>query len=188
MKGFRKLALREVAAAWNMFCKRWMRILNQYYMQHLFKLTWIFIMVAAVSCKSGPTDEQISQEVSSTLSSGVTATVSDGVVTLSGTCPDDACKTSSESLAKAAKGVKSVVNNITVSAPTPPAPPVEITQTDSLKTSVDALLASYKGVRADVNEGVITLTGEIKRSQLTTLMQSVQELKPKKVENKLVIK
>jgi hypothetical protein len=91
--------------------------------------------------------------------------------------------------AKNAKGVKSVVNNIMISAPpAPTAPNVEITSTDSLKTSVDALVSSYKTVQASVDNGVVTLTGEIKRSQLTTLMQSVNELKPKRVENKLVIK
>lgn len=157
-------------------------------MQRLLKLTWLFILVAAVSCKSGPTDEQINQQVSSSLSSGVTASVKDGVVTLSGTCPDETCKTSSETSVKNVKGVKSVVNNIVVNAPAPAAPTVEITQTDSLKTAVDALVASYKTVQASVNDGVVTLTGEIKRSQLTTLMQSVNELKPKKVENKLTIK
>ena len=83
--------------------------------------------------------------------------------------------------------MKSVVNNIVVNAPAPTAPTVEITQTDSLKTAVDALVASYKTVQASVNDGVVTLTGEIKRSQLTTLMQSVSELKPKKVENQLII-
>ena len=65
---------------------------------------------------------------------------------------------------------------------------MEVTSSDSLETAVNALVKSYKTVEADVNDGVVTLTGEIKRSQLTTLMQSVNELKPKRVENKLVIK
>jgi osmotically-inducible protein OsmY len=156
-------------------------------MQHLYKLTWLFLLSIAISCNSGPSDEQISQDVSSALSGGITASTKDGVVTLSGICPDEACKSSNETSAKNVKGVKSVVNNIIVNAP-PPAPTVEITPADSLKTSVDALLKSYKTVQATVDNGVVTLTGEIKRSQLTTLMQSVNELKPKKVENKLVIK
>lgn len=157
-------------------------------MQQLMKLTWLLLLFAMVSCKSGPSDEQIQRDLSGNLNGSVTATVKDGVVTLSGTCPDENCKTSSESSAKNAKGVKSVVNNIVVNTPAPAPAPVEITQTDSLQTSVDALLASYKTVKAKVDNGVVTLTGEIKRSQLTTLMQSVNELKPKKVENKLVIK
>ncbi len=157
-------------------------------MQKLLKFTWLLLLFAVVSCKSGPSDEQIQRDLSANLGSSVTATVKDGVVTLNGTCPDESCKTSSESSAKNAKGVKSVVNNIVVSAPAPAPAPVEITQTDSLQTAVDALVASYKTVKAKVDNGVVTLTGEIKRSQLTTLMQSVNELKPKKVENKLVIK
>jgi len=35
---------------------------------------------------------------------------------------------------------------------------------------------------------VVTLTGDIKKAQLPNLIKSVQELKPKKVENKLTIK
>jgi hyperosmotically inducible periplasmic protein len=74
-------------------------------------------------------------------------------------------------------------------APSVPVPaPVEIAPTDSLQNALSALLSAYKTVNGKVENGVITLTGEIKRSQLTTLMQSVNELKPKKVENKLVIK
>lgn len=141
------------------------------------------------SCKSGPSDQEIQNQVTGALSSapGVSATVNDGVVTLAGTCPDDPCKTNSESSAKNIKGVKSVVNNITVTPP--PAPPqVEITPNDSLTTAVNSLVSSYKTVNATVNDGVVTLTGTIKRSQLTTLMQSVNELKPKKVVNQLEIK
>ena len=156
-------------------------------MQKMLRISLLSFLIAMVACKSGPSDEEIQQTVSPTLQSGVTASVNKGVVTLSGTCPDEACKTSSETSVKNAKGVKSVVNNIVVSAPAP-APTVEVTSSDSLETAVNALVKSYKTVEADVNDGVVTLTGEIKRSQLTTLMQSVNELKPKRVENKLVIK
>lgn len=156
-------------------------------MQNLLRLTLGFMICVVISCKSGPTDEKIQQDISSTLSGGVMASVKDGIVTLSGTCPDESCKNTSETSAKNVAGVKSVVNNIQVNAPPPPEP-VVITSSDSLQTSVDALVKSYKTVQAKVDNGVVTLTGEIKRSQLTTLMQSVNELKPKKVENKLVIK
>jgi hypothetical protein len=39
-----------------------------------------------------------------------------------------------------------------------------------------------------VSDGVITLTGEIKRAELPGLIQKLNEIKPKKIENKLVIK
>jgi hyperosmotically inducible periplasmic protein len=150
------------------------------------------IMVAfVVSCNRGPSDSELQKELTTSLNSShpeVMGSVKDKVVTLTGTCPDEACKTASETTAKNIKGVKSVVNNIVVSTPPPANSQPEITVDNALQTSVNNLLSAYKTVDATVQNGVITLTGEIKRSQLTTLMQSVNELKPKKVENKLVIK
>jgi hyperosmotically inducible protein len=153
----------------------------------------IGMMVFLFACGGGPSDEQLQKDIAAAISTAypnVSFTVKDKAVTLSGSCPDASCKSSAETATKAVKGVKSVVNNIEVTPPAVvnPAPSPEITATDSLQTSLSSLLAAYKGVSGTVENGVITLTGEIKRSQLKTLMQSVQELKPKKVENKLVIK
>jgi hypothetical protein len=85
------------------------------------------------------------------------------------------------------KGVKSVVNNTTVAPPPAPAP-VTIAADDALVKGVADATKDFKDVKATVNDGVITLTGEIKRSDLKTLMQSLNTLKPKKIDNKLVIK
>jgi osmotically-inducible protein OsmY len=149
----------------------------------------LFLMVILASCKQGPSDKEIENELTSKIRSaspGVVMTVKNGVVTLSGTCPDESCKHTSETSAKATKGVKEVINNIIIS--TPPAPTVEITSSDTLQTSLNSLLSAYKSVKGTVQDGVITLTGEIKRSELTPLMQSVNELKPKRVVNNLQIK
>jgi hyperosmotically inducible periplasmic protein len=156
-------------------------------------MRFLFICMAIIvaSCKQGPSDKDIENDLSSkmrTTAPGVIMTVKNGVVTLSGTCPDESCKHSSETAAKETKGVKEVVNNIIISAPPAPAPTVEITSTDTLQTSLNSLLSAYKTVKGTVSDGVITLTGEIKRSQLTPLMQSVNELKPKRVVNNLQIK
>ncbi|MNY03437.1 hypothetical protein D3C86_1360550 [compost metagenome] len=70
----------------------------------------------------------------------------------------------------------------------PPAAAVIINSDADLDKSISKVVKSYDGVSATVVGGVVTLSGEIKRSQLTSLMQSVQELKPKKVDNKLTIK
>ena len=43
-------------------------------------------------------------------------------------------------------------------------------------------------MKADVKDGVVTLTGEIKKASLPKLMQSLMALKPKKVDNKLTVK
>jgi osmotically-inducible protein OsmY len=151
----------------------------------------ICLVLFIASCKQGPADKDIENDLSSkirTTAPGVVMTVKNGVVTLSGTCPDESCKHASETAAKQTKGVKEVVNNIIISSPPAPPPTVDITSTDTLQASLNNLLSAYKTVKGTVNDGVITLTGEIKRSQLTPLMQSVNELKPKRVVNNLQIK
>lgn len=154
------------------------------------RLITLSVLVLALSCKSGPSDTELQSEISGKLGSypGVTASVKDKTVTLTGTCPDEPCKTSSEATVREIKGVKGIVNNIVINTPPPATAAPEITATDSLTTAVNSLLTAYKTVNATVENGVVTLTGEIKRSQLTALMQSVNELKPKRVVNKLVIK
>jgi hyperosmotically inducible periplasmic protein len=82
------------------------------------------------------------------------------------------------------KGVKSVVNNATV---TPP-PPVVISADDSLKTNVAAALKDYPTLQADVKDGVVTLTGDVQRSALPKVMQALSSLHPKKIENKATVK
>jgi osmotically-inducible protein OsmY len=46
----------------------------------------------------------------------------------------------------------------------------------------------FPSVQATVNNGEVTLTGTISRDNLPRLMQSVQALNPKKVNNNLTIK
>ncbi len=143
------------------------------------------------ACKSGPSDTQLQSDLTTVLNATypeIVVSVKDKVVTLNGVCPDEACKTASESAAKSIKGVKDVVNNIMVNIPPPVVNQPEIAGEDVLSKSVSDLVSSYETVSASVNDGVITLTGDIKRTQLTALMQSLNELKPKKIENKLTIK
>ncbi|HUS03745.1 MAG TPA: BON domain-containing protein [Chitinophagaceae bacterium] len=114
----------------------------------------------------------------------MTVSVNDGVVTLTGTCNDETCRAKCEELAKSAKGVKSVVNNCTVAA----AAPVQTSTDDALTTGVRDATKDHPTVQASVNNGVVTLTGEIKRDQLQKLMQTLNTLNPAKIENKLTIK
>jgi osmotically-inducible protein OsmY len=66
--------------------------------------------------------------------------------------------------------------------------PVEINSDATLRSSVNDVVKAYNGVEADVKDGVVTLRGNIKQSDLQPLIMKVQELKPRKVENQLVIK
>ena len=113
--------------------------------------------------------------------------VTDGVVTLTGECKDDACKAKCEDLAKSVKGVKSVVNNCSVASI--PAPVnTEVATDDALTQGVMDATKDHPTVKATVNNGVVTLTGEIKRDQLQKLMMTLSTLKPKRIENQLTIK
>lgn len=141
-----------------------------------------------ISCGQKDSEIQASVEeklkTNTEMAGSMTASVKDGVVTLTGECKDDACMAKCEELAKSAKGVKSVVNNATITATAP----VQISTDDALTTGVRDATKDHPTVTASVNAGVVTLTGEIKRDQLSKLIQTLNTLNPVKIENKLTIK
>ncbi|TAH01163.1 MAG: BON domain-containing protein [Sphingobacteriales bacterium] len=153
---------------------------------------WLWIAVIALlfaSCK--PSDEKIAEAVKAKIgavASTVNVSVADGVATLTGEVNDEATKAAAETALQGIKGLKSVVNSLTI--PPPPPPPVVINPDDVLRKGIDSVFAakSIKGVSAAVAEGVLTLTGTIKKSELTKVMQAANELKPKKVLNQMTIK
>lgn len=142
------------------------------------------------SCKPKDSDVQakITEKFAATPElTGASASVTDGVATLTGEVKDEAAKTQAERTAKDVKGVKSVVDNLTV--PPPPPPPSPVINSDSTLTQgVTDATKDFPTVTATVNNGVITLTGNIKRSDLPKLMQSLSSLKPGKINNQLTIK
>ncbi|HYE55129.1 MAG TPA: BON domain-containing protein [Chitinophagaceae bacterium] len=142
-----------------------------------------------VACNSKPSDADIQTEVNKKLAdeagSGLTASVSKGVVTLSGTCKDEECRRECAEEVKDVKGVTNVVNNISVPVATAP---VEIAPDATLQEAANNVVKAYSDVKAEVKDGVVTLRGQIERSKLQDLMSSLHALKPKKVENQLVIK
>lgn len=153
---------------------------------------WLWVAVIALlfaSCK--PSDEKIAEAVKAKIgavASTINVSVKDGVATLTGEVKDEATKAAAETALQGIKGLTSVVNSLTV--PPPPPPPVVINPDDVLRKGIDSVFAakSIKGVTAAVAEGVVTLTGTIKKSELTKVMQAANELKPKKVLNQMTIK
>lgn len=76
----------------------------------------------------------------------------------------------------------------TTTAPNPtPTAPVEIAGDETLRQGVTDATKDFPGVNAAVNNGVITLTGTVQRDRLPTLMQALNALQPKKVENNLTV-
>ncbi|MEX6687559.1 BON domain-containing protein [Danxiaibacter flavus] len=164
-------------------------------LNRLLLLFTILIPVMFTSC--GPKDADIKANVEKAIQADpmasmgtLTVDVMNGVATIGGECKDGECKAKREEIAKGVKGVKSVVNNSTVMAPPPPPvqAPVTISADEPLSKNVTDAIKDHPGVEASVKDGVVTLTGEIKRADLPKLMQKLSALKPKKIENKLTIK
>jgi hypothetical protein len=66
--------------------------------------------------------------------------------------------------------------------------PVEISSDSALQKGANDAIKDFPGVTATVSHGEISLTGTIKRSDLPTLMQSLNSLHPSRINNNLSIK
>lgn len=145
----------------------------------------LIVTIGITGCK--PKDADIKTAVEKSIASlpelaGTTVDVKEGVVTLGGELKDEAAKTLAETTAKVVKGVKSVSNSITIEAP------VIIVVDEVLIKNVADAVKDYPTVVAQVNDGVVSLTGEIKKDALPKLMMALSALKPKQIANKLTVK
>jgi hypothetical protein len=135
------------------------------------------------SCDSKPDDKKIQDSVTKQLLenknyAGISASVTGGIVTLTGTCDGPNCAVNAETNIKDIDGVKKVVNSV-----------VKDNSTDlTMRTSVQSFITKYPDVQADVSAGVITLRGSIDRANLQSLMSDLTTLHPAKIDNQLVVK
>jgi osmotically-inducible protein OsmY len=153
------------------------------------------IIVLALLAACGPNDEKISAAVTEALKTNpalsiINSSVKNGVVTLSGEVDSEELKASAQSTIAAVPGVKSVTNDLTVKPKGPSAEELKKQADDALVAKVNENFATYKveGVTATANDGVVTLTGEIKRANLQNAMKAAMESGATKVENQLTIK
>ena len=144
--------------------------------------------MSVASCKK-VNDEEVQKAAQEVLMAdptlaGVVVTVQEQVATLTGIVDDDIAKAAAESAVAAIENVKSVVNLIEV---VPPAPDYS-----ELDAAINAALADamkdHATVTATVENGVITLTGEIRERDLPTLMQKLNALNPVQIVNNLTVK
>jgi hyperosmotically inducible periplasmic protein len=146
-----------------------------------------------LSCKGKVKDSDIASAITNVTSaipgaSSVTPVVNNGDVTISGAFPSDSAKSAYDAAVKAIKGVNSVTDNASVAPPPPPQAPVVISGDSTLIRGVADATKDFPSVQTSVSDGVVTLTGDIKRTDLQKLMESLHSLRPKKVVNNLTIK
>ena len=100
-----------------------------------------------------------------------------------------ACKSKTPSDANADSAAAQLPDTTVMSdQPAATGGPVTISPDDSLNTNLKDATKDFPGVTATANNGEVTLTGNITRDRLPKLMQSVNALHPKKVNNNLTIK
>lgn len=159
----------------------------------LFIITCILISgLTMQSCKQS--DENLKKDVDKVIqgryNSTISTSVKDRVVTLTGTVESQQEKTSVENDVKAVKNVKSVVNNISVRESNITTQEPMVNPDNTIKSSIESRLATegFKDVKVEVSNGDVVLSGNLKRSDLTKVMQIANESNPRKVTNNLNLK
>ncbi|MCS4165928.1 MULTISPECIES: BON domain-containing protein [Sphingobacterium] len=156
------------------------------------KLTFCLLATTVVlsftACKSGLSDEKLEEKIENALTGRKTVDVDvkKGEVILSGTVASEEEKQQVESIAKTAgdKDIKSIQNNIIVSAPVSSTPaPIEVSNNDAvLGAAVNTFMKDFPTVQASVKDGVIAVTGTLEQPKIITLKQGLDNLNPKKVD------
>lgn len=85
------------------------------------------------------------------------------------------------------KDAKTTTTTTTTDNTNGSATPVTVSGDEELRKGVTDATKDFPGVTATVNNGEITLTGTIQRDRLPTLMQSLNSLQPKRINNNLTI-
>ncbi|MEO6638495.1 MAG: BON domain-containing protein [Ginsengibacter sp.] len=160
------------------------------FIKHYFTLFAVASLLF-IGCK--PKDSEFAAKIQQSLNaspetSSVTAEVKEGTAFLTGEVKDEEAKEKANRAARDVNGIKNVENRITIAPASADAAPVQINDDSTLTQGVKDATKDFPSVTANVNNGVITLNGDIKRSDLKTLMMSINTLNAKKVENHLTIK
>ena len=141
----------------------------------------LVIALGFTACKKKAKDADIKAAIETALkadpmSAGTMVSVDKGIATISGECKDEACKTHCADLVKGVKGVKEVVNNISIA---PPPPPVVNADDEALNKGLTDALKDHPGVKFSISDGKIVLTGEIAKAKWVAVKQMLDKLKSK---------
>ncbi len=151
-------------------------------------LTVLTIALAVFLSACGKSDADLTKAVQDKLAAdkvtGVTVAVKDGVATLTGEVADAAAKAKAETSAKAVEGIKSVVNSTTLK-PIPAATPAAADPALTGKITEDLKKAGCTGASVAVNNGKVTVTGEIPAAKYAECVQVIMQSGITGIDNQL---
>ena len=149
-----------------------------------------FLCIAAVLfvAACGKSDANLTKEVNDKLAAagvtGVTATVNNGVATLTGEVADVTVKAKAALTARSVEGVKSVTDNTTVK-PLPVATPAAADPALTGKISEDLKKAGCTGASATVVNGKVTVTGTVPSAKYAECIQVIMQSGITGIDNQL---
>ena len=146
----------------------------------------LMVSMAAVSCKKKPNDAELTTKATTAVAAypGVKVTVKEGQAHLEGAFADEASKQAAIDALKKVEGVKDVHDMATVAAPVVTATAVD----PAITKKVSDALKDFPGVKAEVVNGTLTLTGNASPEQARKIKMSIDALKIGKYDNKLTVK
>jgi osmotically-inducible protein OsmY len=141
------------------------------------------LSLSFTSCKKEPKDGDIQKVIMEKLANmpdmaGISASVKDGVATITGECANADVCTSVVAMVENTPGVKSVVKSCTVKPEEVKTPetPVVPKEMSALEQSVKDAIKDNPSVSAELVDGVIVLSGEIQKKDVPTLMRKLKSM------------
>ena len=146
------------------------------------------VSFASTSCKKKVSDAELQSQATTVVTSNPNATVEvkDGTAHLSGTFADKAAKDQMVASLKSISGIKDVMDMSSV-APATPAVTVNTVDPANMQKVTDAL-KDFPSAKAEVVNGVLTITGNVSTTQARKIKESVDALQVGKVNFNYTVK
>jgi len=152
----------------------------------------VAISFGSVSCKKKVSDADLQTQATTvvTANPGASVEIKDGVAHLSGTFETQEAKDAMIQQLKAINGIKDVHDMATVAPTKATAPPIEMQSAvdPAVQQKVKDAVKDIPGVKVEVINGELTLTGNVSSSDARKVKESVDALKVGKVNYNYTVK
>lgn len=152
----------------------------------------VAISFGSVSCKKKVSDADLQTQATTvvTANPGASVEIKDGVAHLSGTFETQEAKDAMIQQLKAINGIKDVHDMATVAPTKATAPPIEMQSAvdPTIQQKVKDAVKDIPGVKVEVINGELTLTGNLSSSDARKVKESVDALKVGKVNYNYTVK